>query len=169
VPITPFSIKDYERRDDPAHESGPAARFDFGMAYASWDGALRKIEPSDLASRPSIAEDLDELARQSDPQRTIYVCHTPPVGTPLDQMPRGRHVGSRALRAFIERRQPPLTLHGHIHAAPDERGQYAIRIGRTWCVNPGHSARRFQAVALDTGDIAGTIEHTVFGRLNVEG
>jgi Icc-related predicted phosphoesterase len=161
VPITPFSIKDYERRDDRA---APAARFDFGMAYASWDGALRKIEPSDLASRPSLAEDLDELARQSDPRHTIYVCHTPPADTPLDQMPRGRHVGSRAVRAFIEQRQPPITLHGHIHEAPDESGQYAIRIGQTWCINPGHSARRFQAVAFDTGDLAGTIEHTVFGR-----
>lgn len=160
VPITPFSIKDYERRD-----AGPPPPFDLGMAYTSWSGAIEPLGAAELAERPSIADDLNGLAQQSEPSRTIYVCHTPPADTPLDQMPRGRHVGSRALRAFIERCQPPLTLHGHIHEAPDESGQYAARIGATWCVNPGHSARRFQAVALDTDDIAGTIEHTVFGRL----
>jgi Icc-related predicted phosphoesterase len=159
VPVTPFSIKDYERRDD-----RPLPPFNFGMAYTSWNGSIESIDAATLSSRPSIADDLDKLAQQSDPRRTIYVCHTPPGDTALDQMPRGRHVGSRALRRFIERRQPLLTLHGHIHEAPDESGQYAIQLGNTWSINPGHSARRFQAVALDTDDLAGTIEHTVFGR-----
>lgn len=159
VPITPFSIKDYERRDE---DDLPA--FGFGRAYASWGGAIEPVDAEALAARPSIADDLAALAGRSDPARTIYVCHAPPANTPLDQMPRGRHVGSQALRAFIERHQPPLTLHGHIHEAPDESGHYATRIGATWCVNPGHDPRRFQAVALDTDDIAGTIEHTVFGR-----
>lgn len=161
VPVTPFSIKDYECRDDGAAD---LAAFDFGMAYTSWRGQAEPIERAALAARPSIAEDLASLAQQSDPQRTIYVCHTPPFDTPLDQMPRGRHVGSRALRAFVEQHQPPLTLHGHIHESPDESGHYAARIGATWCVNPGHSPRRFQAVLLDTGDIAGTLTHTVFGK-----
>lgn len=161
VPITPFSIKDYERRDD-----GPPPAFGFGRAYASWSGAIEPIGAGALAERPSIADDLAALARRSDPRATVYVCHTPPADTALDQMPRGRHVGSRALRAFVEREQPPLTLHGHIHEAPDESGRYAIRLGATWSVNPGHSAKRFQAVTLDTADIAGTITHTVFGRPN---
>lgn len=159
VPITPFSIKDYERRDE-----GPAPPFDFGMAFVSASGAIEPASPQLLAGQPSIADDLAALARQSDPARTIYVCHTPPAGTPLDLMPRGRHVGSRALRGFIERHAPPLTLHGHIHESPDLSGRYAAQIGATWCVNPGHHPGRFQAVALDTDDIAGTIEHTVFGR-----
>jgi len=178
VPVTPFSIKDYERSDDPStrstgsgqvssEPSRPIPPFSFGMAYASWNGSIESIDAATLSSRPSIADDLDKLALQSDPRRTIYVCHTPPADTALDQMPRGRHVGSWALRRFIERRQPPLTLHGHIHEAPDESGRYAIQLGDTWSINPGHSARRFQAVALDTGDLAGTIEHTIFGRLDV--
>lgn len=165
VPVTPFSIKDYERHDQPFASSQPGTpMFDFGMAYASWRGTIESIERQALDARPSIAEDLDCLARQSDPRRTIYVCHTPPADTPLDQMPRGRHIGSRALRAFIERHQPPLTLHGHIHESPEQSGQYAVRLGRTWSINPGHSEQRFQAVALDTDDIAGTIEHTVYGK-----
>ncbi len=164
VPPTPFSIKDYERRDD-----GPLPAFDFGMAYRSRDDAIVPIGRAEFAAQPSIADDLAALARRSDPARTIYVCHTPPANTPLDQLPRGRHIGSSALRAFIERHAPPLTLHGHAHESPDESGQYAVRIGPTWSVNPGHSAGRFQAVALDTDDIGGTLVHTVFGRLSVEG
>jgi Icc-related predicted phosphoesterase len=41
-------------------------------------------------------------------------------------------VGSEAVRRVIERHQPMLSLHGHIH---ESRG--AIKIGRTLCVNPG--------------------------------
>jgi Icc-related predicted phosphoesterase len=162
VPPTPFSIKDFERRDD-----GPLPAYGFEMAYASWSGDVEPIQAADIAARPSIAEDLAELATRSEPARTIYVCHTPPADTPLDQMPRSRHVGSRAVRAFVERHAPPLTLHGHIHEAPEMSGKYAVQIGATWCVNPGRDPRRFGAVVLDTEDIGGTIEHTVYGRLNV--
>ena len=41
-------------------------------------------------------------------------------------------VGSEAVRRVIERHQPMLSLHGHIH---ESRG--AIKIGRTLCINPG--------------------------------
>jgi uncharacterized protein len=159
VPLTPFSIKDYERRDD-----GPLPPFSFGMAYASWSGEIRPVRAPAIEALPSIGEALATLARQTDPQHTIYVCHDPPADTPLDQMAREKHVGSRALRAFIEQHTPPLTLHGHIHESPQMSKRYATQLGATWCVNPGHDARRFHAVALDTDDIAGTIEHTVYGR-----
>jgi len=159
VPLTPFSIKDYERRDD-----GPLPPFSFGMAYTSAGGEIQPADAEVLAAQPSIAEALAALAQRSDPQRTIYACHTPPFDTPLDTMPRGRHIGSKALRAFIEQHAPPLTLHGHIHESPTMSGRYAARIGTTWSINPGHDPRRFQAVTLDTDDLAGTIMHTTYGR-----
>jgi Icc-related predicted phosphoesterase len=159
VPLTPFSIKDYERRDD-----GPLPPFSFGMAYTSWSGEIKPANSAAVAAQPSIGDALAALAEHSDPRQTIYVCHTPPANTALDQMPRGRHVGSKALRAFVERHAPPLTLHGHIHEAPQLSGRYAIQLGSTWSVNPGHDPRRFQAITLDTDDIAATIEHTDFGR-----
>lgn len=40
--------------------------------------------------------------------------------------------GSLAVRKAIEKYQPILGLHGHIH---ESRG--AIKIGRTLCLNPG--------------------------------
>jgi uncharacterized protein len=159
VPLTPFSIKDYERRDD-----GPLPPFSFGMAYTSGSGEIQPADAEALAAQPSIAEALAALAQRSDPQRTIYVCHSPPFDTPLDTMPGGRHVGSKALRAFIEQHAPPLTLHGHIHESPELSGRYAAQLGATWSINPGHDPRRFHAVTLDTDDLAGTITHTTYGR-----
>jgi len=156
VPPTPFSIKDFERCDD-----GPLPPFSFDQAYASRGGAIRLLQRSEFEALPTIATDLAALAGRSDPQRTVYVCHTPPSDTPLDLMPRGRHVGSRALRAFIEQHQPPLTLHGHIHEAPELSGTYITRIGATWCINPGRDQRRFHGVLLDLE--RGMAEHTVYG------
>jgi Icc-related predicted phosphoesterase len=41
-------------------------------------------------------------------------------------------VGSKAVRRAIERYQPLLGLHGHIHES-----RFAQKIGRTLCINPG--------------------------------
>jgi Icc-related predicted phosphoesterase len=41
-------------------------------------------------------------------------------------------VGSTAVRAAIEKYQPLLGLHGHIH---ESKG--SVKIGRTLCLNPG--------------------------------
>lgn len=162
VPITPFSIKDYERRDE-----GPPPAYSFEMAFISHPmlPEPRRVSLAALAARPSIADDLAALAAQSPAAQTIYVCHTPPHGGALDLARGGRHIGSVALRRFIERHQPPLTLHGHVHEAPAATGRYAERIGATWCLNPGHDGQRLHAIALDTDDIAGSMWHTVYGPL----
>ena len=160
VPITPFSIKDYERRDD-----GPPPRYSFEMAFISHPSLPepRRVSLPAIASRPSITDDLAALGRRSPPGQTIYVCHTPPRDTGIDRAHGGRHIGSIALRRFIEQHQPPLTLHGHVHEAPAASGRYAERIGATWCLNPGHDGRRLHAISLDTDDIAGSLWHTVYG------
>lgn len=159
VPPTPFSMKDYERPDE-----GSRRAAGFGKAYVSAADGLRPISEEEFLARRSIAEELAQLVAQCDPARTVFVCHTPPSDTPLDQMRGDRHVGSPGLRAMIERSQPPLTLHGHIHEAPELSGRYACQIGRTWCINPGRDAQRLHAVVLDTDNIAGTLEHTIYGR-----
>ena len=41
-------------------------------------------------------------------------------------------VGSTSVRKIIEKYQPLLGLHGHIHESPG-----FVRIGRTQCLNPG--------------------------------
>lgn len=64
--------------------------------------------------------------------RLILVSHAPPVGTRTDMLRNGAHVGSSAVRAFIEEKQPLLCLCGHIHEA-----RAMDRIGNTLVLNPG--------------------------------
>lgn len=84
-------------------------------------------------------------ARLQKPRSSVFNVHVPPYGSMLDDAPeldenlRPKYagnavvpVGSRALRQAIEKNQPLLGLHGHIH---ESRG--AIHIGRTLCINPG--------------------------------
>jgi uncharacterized protein len=86
-----------------------------------------------------------------DVSRCVFNLHCPPKDTPIDtclklevvpgQLPRpirsgGRFLttggGSRAVREAIERYQPLVGLHGHIH---ESGGRF--RIGRTQTFNPG--------------------------------
>ena len=69
----------------------------------------------------------------------ILVTHTPPLGHG-DRTQAGEHVGSTALRAAIELRQPPLAVFGHIH---EGRGE-PTREGRTLCVNSAICDRWFE-------------------------
>ncbi|MDX1774949.1 MAG: metallophosphoesterase family protein [Desulfobulbales bacterium] len=62
----------------------------------------------------------------------ILVSHPPPLQTKTDRLLNGNHVGSSAVRAFIEKQQPLLCLSGHIH---ESRGQ--DHIGKTLVLNPG--------------------------------
>lgn len=62
----------------------------------------------------------------------LLVSHQPPAQTDLDMVRGGRHVGSTAVRRFIERHRPLACFTGHIHEAA---GTDAI--GPTRMVNPG--------------------------------
>jgi Icc-related predicted phosphoesterase len=74
------------------------------------------------------------------------------------------HVGSRAIRAFVERHQPPLVLSGHIHESPRISSSYRNLIGRTVVVNPGQFGTvRLCGVWFDPLNVGETLRHTVFG------
>jgi Icc-related predicted phosphoesterase len=62
----------------------------------------------------------------------ILVSHAPPRDTAVDVLANGRHVGSVAVRSFIETYQPDLCITGHIHEAKGEDS-----IGKTHIINPG--------------------------------
>jgi Icc-related predicted phosphoesterase len=99
----------------------------------------------------TLAQMLDAMAvKVADMHHCIFNLHDPPLDSTLDTCPmldwntdpprqivRGGQVvmygaGSSAVRAAIEKYQPLLGLHGHIHESPG-----AIRLGRTLCLNPG--------------------------------
>ena len=112
-----------------------------------WDTYREEDEPQ-LAER--IAKMVEQVTNP--PERTIFSLHCPPYGTGLDDAPEltadmdlkdAGHavvpVGSTAVREAIERFEPALSVHGHIH---ESRG--TKRLGRTLCVNPGSSYEQGQ-------------------------
>lgn len=62
----------------------------------------------------------------------LVVIHNPPKDSMADAVGVGVHVGSPAVRRFLERAQPDVCLTGHIHESACED-----RIGRTQVINPG--------------------------------
>ena len=106
-----------------------------------WDSPRELDEPELLARIDSIA------AQVTRPDRTIFNLHVPPKDSSLDEAiilnddlspvirngsPVVGGVGSTAVREAIERHQPLLGLHGHIH---ESRG--LAKVGRTTVFNPG--------------------------------
>jgi len=83
------------------------------------------------------------LANVQNKANAIFNFHAPPYGFALDLAPeltkdliqaadRKIHVGSRSVAKMIQKYQPLLGLHGHIH---ESRG--VQKIGRTTIINPG--------------------------------
>ena len=162
VPPTPFRPKDFEKMDDEESPWPPQKNPSY-VRSADQADRLISIDPYlYLRKRETIEEDLYRLPRPQDPERTVYMMHSPPLGTKLDQIDGGRFTGSRSIRKFIEITQPFLTLHGHIHEAPRLSGSYLDRIGRTLCVNPGQFGpdRRLHAVTFDMENVEETLQHT---------
>lgn len=71
----------------------------------------------------------------------VFVPHAPPYGTKLDIIHSGIHVGSTAVRNFIEDAQPDVVVCGHIHEA---RGK--DKIEKTIIVNCGAASGGYYAV-----------------------
>jgi uncharacterized protein len=99
----------------------------------------------------TLASVIDAMAdKVEDMSHCIFNLHDPPLDSTLDTCPmldwntdppkqivRGGQVvmygaGSRSVRDAIEKYQPLLGLHGHIHESSG-----AIKLGRTLCINPG--------------------------------
>jgi Icc-related predicted phosphoesterase len=102
--------------------------------------------PRDI-SEERLGERIDAMAAQlRDPQHAIFNLHVPPYGSGLDLCPRldtstfpprtlvgeDAPAGSSAVRDALDRFQPMLSLHGHIHESPGVR-----EIRHTTAVNPG--------------------------------
>lgn len=64
--------------------------------------------------------------------KKVFVPHAPPFGTRVDIIRSGIHVGSHAVREFIEEFEPDVVICGHIHEA---RRRDAI--GKSVVVNCG--------------------------------
>ncbi len=104
-----------------------------------WD-TFREAPEDELAARiEAVAGHVPDMGR------TIFNFHAPPYGTGLDEAPalddtlRPIHggavmkpVGSKAVRDAINKHQPLLSVHGHIHESRATK-----KMGRTLAINPG--------------------------------
>ena len=142
--MTQFGISDWDRLDSP--DSVPPAKRR-GPLFSD-TGRIVSGSMDEILKRATVTDTLTELAKLSPPAKTVYVIHTPPHGTNLDMMYDDIHIGSPAVRRFIERHQPPLTLHGHIHESPSVSGDISDQLGRTIMLNPGDSREKLRAVEI---------------------
>lgn len=141
VNATPFRLKDWEKKDTPTS---------IDPVQLSSD-VLRSAEEK----RGTIEEDMALLAELSTPKKTIYILHAPPYNTNLDIITSGEHVGSVAVRNFIEKENPLATLHGHIHESPKMSGSWLDVIGECVSVNVGslHTMDRVACCVIDPASV----------------
>jgi Icc-related predicted phosphoesterase len=107
------------------------------------------------------------VASIPDMSRAVFNFHAPPYGTGLDEAPSldenmrpvlggavMKPVGSTAVKAAIQKYQPILSVHGHIH---ESKG--VLRLGRTLTMNPGssYSDGVLQGAVLDLNEKKGKV------------
>ncbi len=147
----PFRLKDRCRLD---YRGAPIGK-QFGEPFV-FEGLITRRSlpnwPSYVRRLPTIQDELEKLPQSENIDKTVYVIHHPPFGVNLGTVCRRRKIhikkkmyikktlvdlGSKSVRAFIKKRQPLLTLHGHIHESPSLTNVWQARIGRTICIQPG--------------------------------
>jgi Icc-related predicted phosphoesterase len=104
-----------------------------------WDTHREEPEEALLSRLESV------IGMAKNPSNAIFNFHAPPYGSGLDEAPEltkdlrpayaGRSlvpVGSKSVLAVLDKYQPLLGLHGHIH-----EGKGARKYKKTLCINPG--------------------------------
>jgi Icc-related predicted phosphoesterase len=134
IPPSPFLLKDWERYDVSRHVD---------VGCLSPEEGWRSVPADREISSSTIQLELEELAGIESLDNGVFLFHVPPYQTSLDHAdldrrqvehaPLDPHIGSIAVRRFIERRQPLLTLHGHVHESSRLSGSWRDRLGRTHC------------------------------------
>jgi len=154
VPPSPFMLKDWERYD--------VSRYVPPGCVSPEQGRRSVPCPESEIKYSTIQKDLAALAGERALEDAVFLFHTPPHETNLDRVandgkmvdyvPLDLHVGSIAVRRFIERRQPLVTLHGHIHESARLTGSWRDRIGRTHLFGAAHDGAELALVRFDLED-----------------
>lgn len=113
------------------------------MVTLSWSNPTPWDTPREC-SEEEMEEKIEKLVSQiAHMENTIFNFHAPPHGTMLDECAKlsedlvpsteeSISAGSTAVLNAINKYQPLLGLHGHIHES-----RAVQKIGRTTCINPG--------------------------------
>lgn len=150
---TPFRLKDWERYD--------VSRYVDPGAVSPEEGFRTVPVPERETRYHTIQEDLERLTKDEELGRAIILFHAPPyqtkldlsalAGKTIDHVPLDRHLGSIAVRRFIETRRPFLTLHGHVHESARLSGSWRDRIGATHCFSAAHDGPELALVRFNPG------------------
>lgn len=137
VPPTPFQLKDWEKYD--------VSRFVDNGCIPPEEGRHTFQIDEFTIKNSTIQLDLEYLAAEYPMNKSIFLFHSPPYQTKLDRAaldgkiidhaPVDIHVGSIAIKKFIEMKKPYITLHGHVHESTRLTGHWFQKIGHTYCFN----------------------------------
>jgi Icc-related predicted phosphoesterase len=107
----------------------------------------------------TMQEDLESLVGDRSLDRAIMLFHSPPYKSALDRaaldgrmvdfVPMDVHVGSIAIQRLISRRQPLVTLHGHVHESARMTGEWSTRLGATHAFSGAHDGPELALVRFD--------------------
>jgi Icc-related predicted phosphoesterase len=157
VPPSPYQLKDWERYD--------VSRYVDPGCVPPEEGIQTIPVSEEELKYSTIQNDLERLAGEDDLDNAVFLFHSPPYQTNLDRaaldevkvdhVPLDVHVGSIAIKRFIESRQPLLTLHGHIHESTRLTGIWKERCGRTWMFNAAHDGPELVLIRFSPMDLAG--------------
>jgi len=140
VPPTPFQLKDWEKYD--------VSRYiDPGCISPEEGRRTIAIEEHEI-KYSTIEKDLTELTKDLSFDKLIFLFHSPPYKTDLDRaaldgkmidhIPLDVNVGSIAIKRIIEKNQPWITMHGHVHESARLTGNWAENINNTFSFNAAH-------------------------------
>lgn len=155
VPPTPFQLKDWEKYD--------VSRY-VDVGAVSPESGIRTIKiHEDHIRYSTIADDLEKLSERSPVAKTIFLFHSPPYNSHLDRAyldskkvdhaPVDFHVGSIAIQRFINKKQPFLTLHGHVHESSRLTGNWKQKFGNTYSFSAAHDGPELALVKFDTDNL----------------
>lgn len=101
-----------------------------------WRGSLYEFSEPDLEL--TLEQGFAEIKEVS---KHVILSHCPPRASKVDQTHLHRHVGSTALKVFIERTHPTLVVCGHVHEATGTE-----QLGNTTIVNCGPGGKGCYAI-----------------------
>ena len=149
----PFGLKDRARKDTDDFQFPKQ----IGKQYVSSDHGFIKIENwfEHANSLPTLEEEMQNLVKPINMNKTIYIIHMPPAHLGLDVCNDGRRIGSNAIHGFLKKMQPLLSLHGHVHESYDVSNQWKNNINKTPCIQPGQSSSKEKHVIYVSIDLDG--------------
>lgn len=151
IPPTPFRLKDWERYD--------VSRFvDPGCVHPA-DGSFSvEVSPRELEYE-TIETKLEWLVGEKPTENAVFLFHSPPYkckldraaldGKKIDGVPLDPHIGSVAVKKFIEKKRPRLLMCGHAHESSRLTGDWSDRFGETVGFNAAFDGNALSLIKFD--------------------